>query len=116
MCQIEEEELTDTIVKLDGYYMEWSTVVEAPVTYGALKNEFIANYRWSHEEWENSTLLSRLNITDKTGCSTPGITADELIANNRAGQQEECLTRAEIVEQYCTNYKEYDLRQDEWLD
>jgi hypothetical protein len=99
------------IIKLhderDGkdYYMEWSTVVDAPVTYGLSRKEFEQYYG---EEYGDSGMLKlppRMERVEKTGTSgfPPDDDLEELIAYNRAGEQEACLTKIELIDKYCIN-------------
>lgn len=98
------------IVKLpcDGtdYYLLWSSVVDAPVTYGMTLEEFRAFY-----ENECGSLLvqdapngldARMERVEETGtsdilCRDP---VEQWTAYNRAGPDESQLTFAEIVEQW----------------
>jgi hypothetical protein len=96
------------IVKLnDGhrdFYLEWSSVVDAPVTYGMSLAEFRAYYR---EEYGNSSMdelerrLDRVNLRG-TSCFTAD-SAKDLISFNRAGKGETCLTLEQVIDAYCVN-------------
>lgn len=87
----------------DGaWYLEWSTVVDAPVTFGMRRGEFA---RWYADEYGRDGvrgLAERFDRADATGCSArDGTSLAELLAANRAGPGETALTRDEIVEWYC---------------
>lgn len=96
------------IVKLnDGhrdFYLEWSSVVDAPVTYGLSLDEFKSYYR---EEYGNSSMaeferrLDRVNLRG-TSCFTAD-SAEQLVKYNRAGKGETCLTLEQIIDAYCVN-------------
>lgn len=88
------------IVKLDDYYFEWSTVVDAPVTCGVDRETFIEEYLDRYPNDPRYMLDERLRRVDKTGTSMFGITAEELISLNRAGPNETCLTKEQIIERY----------------
>jgi hypothetical protein len=81
------------IVKLaDGEYVEWSTVVDAPVSYVLGADE--ARAAWGEE---------RVERADERGTSfvdLPPTPAAEYVAGNRAGDGEEELTLDEIRARY----------------
>ena len=54
------------IINLDGYYMEWSTVVDAPVTWGMSLAAFQDYYLQEYGESEFSKLDERLDGKSKT--------------------------------------------------
>ena len=89
------------IVKLDKYYFEWSTVVDAPVTYGLEKDDFLAYYKEEYGRAGMTELPARLERVELRGHSamvTYGV--DDLIADNRAGDNEECLSKEEIIAKF----------------
>ncbi len=81
--------------------MEWSTVVDAPVTEGMS----LYNFRNYHGDRYGVTgeFEERIERVKQTGCSAfPNVyTLDELIRSNRAGPKESCLTYDELIEKYC---------------
>src|SRR5262245_2894012 len=90
------------LVKLDDdAYVEWSTVVDAPVTHVVTRAETI---RWNQRQ--GCTLpeaQERTARTDKNGHSAMWFSpesTEQLIAGNRAGEGESELSLAEILEQY----------------
>ncbi len=83
------------------YYMEWSTVVDAPVSLGVSLEEFKEYYRFQYGNSAMLDLEDRLIRVEKNGCSCKDESADECIAYNRAGENEACLTKQEIIEKYC---------------
>jgi hypothetical protein len=95
------------IIKLeDGekeYYLEWSTVVDAPVTFGMSKDDFLRHY--AHQYGHSRTILSeldrRMERVDETGTSARGMTVDEVLVGNRAGPLEKFLTKKQIIEKFC---------------
>lgn len=63
------------IVKLekDGHearYLDWSTVVDAPLTYGATREEFKAYYEEEYGANSMSDFEERMKRTDDHGCSS----------------------------------------------
>ncbi len=90
------------IIKLDNQYLLWSTVVDAPVSYGmktqndvALELEMRGQYTRNFPE--------RMERVEKNGISATDHTLEELFKFNRAGPNESCLTKAEIIAQYCNH-------------
>jgi len=86
------------ICKLDGLYFEWSTIVDAPRTYGMTLEEFTAYYQ---DEYGHSAMVDfddRMLRVEAIGTSSR-LHRDiaDLIAWNRAGVAEGVATRAEIV-------------------
>ena len=86
-------------------YLEWSTIVDAPVTAGMSINEFRDYYRMKYGTNNLSELDERLRRTDECGCSSMvGDTIHSLIECNRAGPNETCLNKEELLEEYCRKY------------
>jgi len=84
------------------YYMEWSTIVDAPTTYGVDLDKFKENYKDEYGKSGMGELDQRLDRIAKHGTSArDGTTVRELISCNRAGENEECLTEEEILDKYC---------------
>lgn len=94
------------IVKIpcDGieYYLEWSSIVDAPVTHGMTIEEFTEHYKEKYGSDGLSKLDDRLRRVHETGtsdavCREP---VEEWIKNNRAGDNETELTLDQIVDEY----------------
>lgn len=87
----------------DDKYVIWSSIVDAPVSYFMTLEEL---QDWVFEDSDTSTLVklqthmmalqARLKRCDRTGTSMHGSTIEGHLSCNRAGPNEECLTRAEI--------------------
>lgn len=92
------------IVKLDGKYLEWSSVVDAPVTFGMSLEEFKAYYQDAYGRGDPSAashLESRLERVEATGTSSHvHESADDVIAFNRAGRGETLLMKQQIIDYY----------------
>jgi len=91
------------IVKLSDnefnyYYLEWSTVSDAPVTWGMSIDTFKGYYQAEYGDSGMSDLPSRLARVNENGHSSFGNFDTDY---NRAGYKESCLTQAEIIEWYC---------------
>jgi hypothetical protein len=84
------------IVKLNGCYAEWSTVVDAPITSFMPKDEFERWYEREHGRSAMAGLPERMERVEATGTSSLLDTLDDLIAGNRAGKGETTLTKDEL--------------------
>lgn len=103
-------------VEIDGLWCTWSTVVDAPVTALMPKEDYEEWYRQRHEphqrnkpdeiyEQEMDLFEKKMERTfekvEETGCSNPRYEdADEVIAFNRAGPNEENLSKEELIERF----------------
>ena len=84
------------------WYLEWSSIVDAPVTYGLELDEFKKYYKEEYGREGMSELQDRLDRVEKTGCSSRhGSTLDDILASNRAGEKEECLTKEQMLDKFC---------------
>jgi len=95
------------IVKLtdDGneWLLEWSTVVDAPVTRGMSRADFQAYIGREYGSQGLRELPERLARVDATGTSALDVPdVDSVISCNRAGPNETRLTRKQLIEAYCT--------------
>ena len=96
-------QLIDQKTKRD-YYLEWSTVVDAPVTNGMDLNEFQEYYKKEYGVAGYRELESRLKRVQDTGHSSSiECELQDIISNNRAGENESELTIDQILKQYCLN-------------
>ena len=84
-----------------SYYMEWSTIVDAPVSYGMSLREFRVYYRHLYGEYGGKDLNERLVRVEESGTSCVDATLAEQISHNRAGPGESCLTYDGIIDRYC---------------
>lgn len=82
-------------VPVDGvdYYIEWSTIVDAPVTNGMMLEDF---KDWVKDEYGNR------GLEDFERYSLPQVKelTNRNIVGNRAGDKETTLTLDEIIQQY----------------
>lgn len=97
--------LTDEKTNTD-YYLEWSTVVDAPVTYGLSLGEFREYYRHEYGQSGMRDFDQRMERVEKTGSSAyqDGFLST-ILAHNRAGDSEKSLSREQILELYCRHPK-----------
>jgi hypothetical protein len=86
------------IVKIKDRYFEWSTIVDAPVSYGMTEEQI----KEVHSNEKN--FKERLERAKEKGHSYLGyygtLTLDEILACNRAGDGETELTAEEIYDKY----------------
>jgi hypothetical protein len=86
------------IAKLgDDAYCDWSTVVDAPVSWVVPRDSAVAE--WGEE---------RVSRADRNGTSIldgypAGTTPEEIVRGNRAGPKESRLTVAEIIVRFDVN-------------
>jgi hypothetical protein len=94
--------LTDEKDNTD-YYMEWSTVVDAPITYGLSLEEFKEYYQTQYGTAGMRDLGYRMERVEEKGTSAlpPFDNMDEVLKHNRAGEGETCLDKEGLLERYC---------------
>lgn len=91
------------IVKLGGKYLEWSTMVDAPVTRGLTRKELREHIRWRYGEEGLRRLPARLKLVESRGTSmTRHTCVEDTVRFNRAGKNEQCLTVEQLIEKYCS--------------
>jgi hypothetical protein len=85
------------------YYFLWSTIVDAPITFGMELDEFMdfMKEEYGNQGWDG--LNESLERARKHGTSwaSENYPLDRMINNNRAGKNETTLTKEQIVEWYC---------------
>lgn len=86
-----------SICKLDGMYFEWSTIVDAPVTYGLSLKEFKTYYRKEYGREGMRNLDARLKRVEIHGTSALEGDVDDVIAINRAGPGETQIDRPALI-------------------
>lgn len=90
------------LVKLNDYYFEFSTIVDAPTTFGMSLEDFKKYYREMYGLDGMRILDERLERVERYGTSSQlKETAAEMLGGNRAGPNEEELTTDEIFKAYC---------------
>jgi hypothetical protein len=84
-------------------FLEWSTVVDAPVTLGMTEDELRHWHRAEYGRYEDdATIDARIERCRASGTSSfiPS-SVEAVVRYNRAGPDETCLTLEEIVADYC---------------
>jgi hypothetical protein len=92
-----------------AYYLEWSTVVDAPVTFGMSLDEFKAYYRDEYgRQGMDFGFEERMKRVEEKGTSSQlDSCVDDVISGNRAGKDETCLSKEQIIEWYCRRKDEH---------
>ena len=98
------------IVRLDAerpLYMEWSTIVDAPMSALMPREQFVRYYMERYQdEYEDRNharrhLDRRIARASARGTNAhSGVSAEQLLACNSAGLNEKALTPSEMLEQY----------------
>lgn len=96
------------IIELEGWLLEWSSIMDAPRTLGMRPDAFAAYYRDEYGREGARDLDARLRRVLKTGTSSIlGETPEDVLGHyNRAGYRETFLTIPEIVRIYCVEQRE----------
>lgn len=88
-------------------FMEWSTVVDAPVTWGVPLREYKRYYKERYGSDGMKHLATVLADIERTGAATAfGETAEQAVLCNRAGRGETGLTLQQIIEHWCSNERD----------
>lgn len=95
------------IVKLkdadSDWYLIWSSVVDAPTTYGMTLAELKVFYEDEHGKEGMAELTDRLARVESKGVSARDESgpAEAFVRFNRAGAHETCLSVEQILDYYC---------------
>lgn len=90
------------IIKIKDYYLDWSTIVDAPLTYGMSLAEYKTFYQRRFGSEAMPQLAARLQRSERYGSSAmPPQSAEQITSFNRAGPNEACLTFEGIYRHYC---------------
>ena len=90
-------------------YLNWSTIVDAPITYGMTLPELeeYVKERWGTEGLkELPARIARADSERRSSSLERGYTKESLVRNNGAGPGESCMTEEEIIEWYCRKQTE----------
>jgi hypothetical protein len=90
------------IIKLEDKYLEWTTITDSPHTFGMSLEEFTEYYR---DEYGRQAMRfefpERMQRVEAKGSSSLlGETIDDILAYNRAGKDETCLTKEQIIQYF----------------
>lgn len=86
----------------NGLFLEWSTIVDAPISNLMTEEDFVRYYRRRYGEQEMSGLEERMERVRLKGVSSMlhGSLKDLVTGYNRAGPDESYLSIDEIMEFY----------------
>lgn len=87
-------------------YLEWSTVVDAPICQGLCLNHFKEFYTSKYGMDSIEVLNERLARVEETGTSAHYTTLDKLMAANSAGHDGEEINLEQILDIYCRSFDE----------
>ena len=96
--------MSRVIVKIEDYYLDWSSIVDSPVTFGMKFGDWMQYYKTEYGEISMTNFTHRMKRVEEHGTSylVGGLTsAEDFVQNNRAGPDEDCLTYDEIYKAYC---------------
>lgn len=90
------------------YYLEWSTVVDAPVTWGMPLEEFKVYYKEEYGNHGCRDLEDRLKRVEEFGISAyyPYDNLESYFGYNRAGKNGKTIGKELILERFCRNHIE----------
>lgn len=88
------------------YYLEWSTVVDAPVTYGMSLEEFKQHYIEAYGSQEMKNLEERLARVEEKSISAhhPYDRLNSYFEFNRAGKKGGTLSKEGLLKNYCRSH------------
>ena len=91
------------IIKMEDYYLEWSTITDSPVTFGMALDEFKEYYQAEYGRSGMRDLEVRLERVKEHNSSAhrSAYWPPRLFGYNRAGPNESQLTEEEIYRAYC---------------
>lgn len=82
-------------------YLEWSTISDAPSSYGMTRRAFEIYYRKKYGSDGMLGLQARMRRVEENGCSALDEDLDSMISFNRAGQHGRHLSKSELWGAFC---------------
>lgn len=90
------------IIKIKDRYLEWSSIVDAPVTFGMNKEELEKYHLEEYGVNGHRDFKNRMERVELTGTSNKTrLSIADVIKGNQAGPNESELTIEEIYQAYC---------------
>jgi hypothetical protein len=92
------------IVKLEGRYLIWSGIVDAPITMGMTLEQLTEYVREESGRVGLERLPGRLERVERTGTSAMNHgNVIDTVWLNRAGARESCMTLEQLIDYYVRN-------------
>lgn len=92
-CYVARTTMPRYIGKIDDRYFEFSTIVDAPVTYLMTREEYEAYYRSEYGNSAMDKFAERMERADRKGTSSVmDDSFEDMISCNRYGDGESCLS------------------------
>ena len=98
--------MVDAIVKINDMYLMWSTIVDAPITYGMTFEQLVKYYAKKYEHSDEDSFREKMMKIDEDGTGFQiGTNTNQIGEYNRAGPNESLLSIDEIYKSYCKREK-----------
>lgn len=92
-----------------AWYLEWTSICDAPVVFGMSLEEFKKYYRDEYGRVGSEDLAKRLERVEAKGTSSMlDASLEDFITHNRAGKDGTELSMKQIIDYYCKWYCEND--------
>lgn len=85
------------------YYLEWSTIIEMPITWGVTLPDFCEYYRWQYGRQGMKELPERLARVEQTGLSSdyPDADMDAMFECSAINQENGIKSREDLLNRFC---------------
>jgi hypothetical protein len=88
------------VIQLDGKFMEWTSVSDGPASLLLTEEQFRRYWREEYGRARWHELAEILLTVKKNGTTARGYTVDKIIKNNRAGKNDNPLTKQQLIDCY----------------
>ena len=85
------------------FYLEYSTIFDAPITKGMSLADFQMYYRQRYGIQGMKVLPIELENAKLKGSSSDTIILEDIFKNNKAGDNKNSLNKQEMLEKYCSD-------------
>ncbi len=98
------------IVHHQGAFLEWSTVIDAPITFAMAEGELREYLAREYGQSDLALLDERIAraVSQGTSCISPPYNFDDIVSCNRAGPDETELSRDQLINIYFVERREPD--------
>lgn len=87
-------------IRIKDYYFVWDEKFKHPISHGMKKNELLEWLQVEERQDAIDSFDNRIKRADETGSSSAYQNIDSLIKENKAGKNNESLTKEQIFEEY----------------